>query len=343
MITLKDIARLSGYSVTTVSRALNGHSDVNDDTKKHIKRIAEKYGYSPNILAQGLVSKDSKTFGFITSNFGQTSPMENFTFPLFMKSIEEANLLGYEIVMIHYNSQVHRTKTYQQLISERNLSGAIVQGFDKDDELCQQALKSDIPTVFIDIGLSNETTGYVVSDIAHAADLGMRFLLQCSYQNLLFIYGSNESWVTGQWKKGVNQALEKYRDSFASVELMSSDYTMSTTQMMVQDQYSKLKKDRLAVFAASDVMAIGAMRTLQEKGLNIPEDVGILGYDGMTVAQYVSPALTTIAQSPQKLGAQAIRLLIELASHKTTAFPHSYHNVDVELIVRDSTRLLSHD
>lgn len=339
MVTIRDIARLSGFSITTVSRALNNHNDVSFDTKKIIQSIADREGYAPNMLAKGLVSQDSKTFGFITSNLQETSPMDNFTFLFFMKSLEQANILGYDIVMIHYNTEIHKNKTFQQIISERNLTGAILQGFDKSDALCKEALESDIPTVFIDIGLSNESSGYVVSNIDKAADIGFDFLLnECGYQNMIFVFGSTESWVTSQWQKAVAKARKKYHRELKSFESINGYYKLDLAQEALRKHASLINKEKLAFFCASDLMGIGIMRGLKEFNRSVSRDIGILGYDGIDITQYVSPTLSTIRQFPEEIGAQAVNLLIEVKNKNQENVLHCLTDIDVKLIRRESTR-----
>lgn len=339
MITIRDIAKLSGYSVTTVSRALNDHDDVNPDTKAAIRAIADREGYAPNILAQGLVSRDSKTFGFITSNFKDTSPTGNFTFILFMKSIERANALGYDIVMIHYDSDSYKKKTFEQLIAERNLSGAILQGFDQNDALCQEALHSDVPTVFIDIGFSNETTTHVISNIEKAADIGFNYLLnKCGYENIIFVFGSEESWVTNEWKAAVTKAKTKYQNEIHSFATLNGHYRLEKAQIAIKKNQALLNHDKLAIFCASDLMGIGIMRELKILGVKVPDDVGILGYDGVDITEYINPTLSTITQYPDKIGAQAVNLLIDLKNKVKVSVTDSIQKIDVDLIERESTR-----
>lgn len=341
MVTIRDIAKLSGYSVTTVSRALNNHDDVNQETKAAIRTIADREGYAPNVLAQGLVSRDSKTFGFISSNAVGSSPIDNFTFLLFMKSLEQANVLGYDIVMIYYNEEIHKNKSFKQFIAERNLTGAILQGFDADDPLCKQALESSIPTVFIDIGLSNQTSGYVVSDIEKAADIGFKYLLEnCGYRNLLFVHGSLESWVTSQWLAAVEKAENKYHSYLDSFNMLNGHYLLSGAQEVLKVNSELLKPKEMAIFCASDLMGIGVLQTLMNLGYKVPEDFSVLGYDGMDISQYVTPSLSTVTQHPGELGAQAINLLIELKNGDKDVDSQSYRDIDVDLIIRDSTREL---
>lgn len=345
MVTLKDIAKLSGYSVTTVSRALNGYSDVNEETRQHIQNIADQHGYAPNVLAKGLVSQDSKTFGFITSHFSQTKTplIDNFTFSLFIRSIEKANALGYDIVLIHYNEKLQKNKTFKQLIAERNLSGAIIQGFDRDDELCQDALNSKVPTVFIDMGLDNESSGFVVSNIRKAAKMGFEYLVDCGYRNLLFIFGSEESWVTDQWKEAVAEASQQYQGVLDSIASLNGNYSLEDTIDLIVDNQAMVQKEKLAIFCASDHMAVGAIKGLEKLQIKVPDQTGVLGYDGMVISQYLTPSLSTIAQNPEELSAKAVEMLLEIMNNKQKRASYICKEVEVELIIRESTKELKHD
>ena len=221
------------------------------------------------------------------------------------------------------------------------MTGAILQGFDADDPLCKQALESSIPTVFIDIGLSNQTSGYVVSDIEKAADIGFKYLLEnCGYRNLLFVHGSLESWVTSQWLAAVEKAENKYHSYLDSFNMLNGHYLLSGAQEVLKVNSELLKPKEMAIFCASDLMGIGVLQTLMNLGYKVPEDFSVLGYDGMDISQYVTPSLSTVTQHPGELGAQAINLLIELKNGNKDVDSQSYRDIDVDLIIRDSTREL---
>lgn len=345
MITLKDIAKLSGYSVTTVSRALNDYSDVNEETRQYIQNIANQQGYAPNVLAKGLVRKDSKTFGFITSYFSpKKSPViDNFTFTLFIRAIEKANTLGYDIVLIHYNNKLQKNKTFKQLIAERNLSGAIIQGFDRDDELCQDALNSKVPTAFIDMGLYNESSCYIVSNIREAAQKGFEYLIGCGYTNILFVFGSEKSWITDQWKVAVDEAIKHYQEDIESINFLSGNYVLEETIELITKNKKLVQKEKLAIFCASDLMAIGVIKGLEKLNIKVPDQVGVLGFDGVPISQYITPSLSTIAQNPEEISARAVELLLEIVENKKQNTDCNFKEVDVELIVRESTRELKYD
>ncbi|MGM0123450.1 LacI family transcriptional regulator [Enterococcus sp. AZ194] len=333
MVSIKDIAKLTGFSVTTVSRALNNHSDVNQHTKEIIQKAARENNYSPNILAKSLVNKNSKTFGFITSNFSATGLMDSVSFKLFMNCVFRANELGYEIVLIHYQATMYSQKTFTQIISERNLEGAIVQGFDEDAPLCAEAAKSSIPTVFIDIEQINESTSYVGSDVKKAAELGLSYLLAKGHESICFIHGTQGSWVTQKWLLEVNNFRKRNTSKIKNFYLLDGGYSLEIAKKSTKEFYTTTDSKKVtAIFAASDVMGIGAMKGLKECGVEVPQDVSLLGYDNILLAEYFTPALTTISQNLEGVARQSIDHLLELKNGQRVG-PGI---LDVTLVERES-------
>lgn len=317
MVSIKDISKMTGFSVTTVSRALNNHDDVSVETKKKIQNMAKKLGYSPNVLAKGLVNKNSNTFGFITSNFSSTSVLDSFSFKLFMLCVTSANELGYEIVLIHANTHMHRSKNFSQIISERNLSGAIIQGFNTDDPICDEARESNVPVVFIDIEESSDTTTYVSSNITQAVAIGFSYLFSKGHKNIAFIQGARQSRITKRWIQEVKRYMEKVPQKMDDLLFLEGGYKLDITKDVVANYYRSHKENYpTALFIVSDVMAIGALEALRELEIDVPKDVSILGYDGINFSAHLTPALTTIGQDYQGIAESAVNALLQMMAEK---------------------------
>ena len=333
MVSIKDIAKLTGFSVTTVSRALNNHDDVSKQTKELIHKVANENNYAPNILAKSLVNKHSKTFGFITSNFSATTVMDSFAFRVFMNCVNRANELGYEVVLIHYKASIHNMKSFNQLISERNLEGAIIQGFDENDPFCQEATVSSIPTVFIDVEKNNDSTTYVSSDIKKAVEIGFSYLLSLGHDSFCFIHGTQESWITNKWLLEVEHFRKENASKIENFVLLNGEYASETTRKKIKEMYSKKENQQFtAIFATSDVMAIGAMKGIVDCGLTVPKDISILGYDNIVLAEYITPTLTTISQNLAGVASKSVDFLFELTKGKKV----KPDILDVELVKRES-------
>lgn len=327
MVSIKDISKKTGYSITTVSRALNDYSDVNKETKKIIKNAAKELNYVPNLLAKKLVNQSSKTIGFITNKLAKRSLVDNFALRVFLGMFDEVH--AYEVILIHYNSDFFHSKSFDSIVKERQLDGAIVQGFDAKDPFVTQVLDSTCPTILVDIGYENETTSYVGSDIRMAFKLGMSSIIDAGFKEITMIIGKKESFVTQEWTKEIHRFIKENHDQ--KINLLDGRYEEDIA-------YNEVKKDLLqgrkseVYFCLSDLMALGVYKALEEFDISVPEQASVLGYDDIIVSSYITPRLSTISQDWEKLGSEAVNQLIKLIEGKEV----TPKMLDVELKMRES-------
>jgi len=327
MVSIKDISKKTGYSITTVSRALNDYSDVNKETKKIIQNAAKEMNYVPNLLAKKLVNKSSKTIGFITNKLAKLSLVDNYALRVFLGMFDEVH--EYEIIFIHYNSEFFNLKSFDSIVKERQLDGAVVQGFDAKAPFVNQVLESNCPTIFVDIGYENETTSYVMSDIPKAFKLGMDTIIESDFEDVAIVIGKKESYVTQEWMKEINDFLKE--DYTPKIRIIDGAYDEEVAYNEVKKDILKGRKSEV-YFCLSDTMALGVYRALEEFDIEIPEQASVLGYDNIVMSSYIKPKLTTISQDGEKLGSEAINQLIRLIEGQEV-MPKF---LDVELKMRDS-------
>lgn len=327
MISIKDISKETGFSVTTVSRALNDHSDVNENTKSIIKKTAEKMGYVPNLIAKNLVNRSSKTIGFITNKLDKDSLIDNFAVRVFLGMFEVEH--SYEIILIHYDSEYFSSKSFDEIMRERQLEGAVVQGFDENDVFVKQAFNSKYPTIFVDIGYENQTTSYVSSDLSKALLIGMEEIDKAGFTDITIMIGKEASFITKSWLKEINDYLKK--EPTKQVTIVNGKYSEEAAFKIAD---AEINQGRLSevYFCLSDLMAIGVYRALEKNNLSVPKDVSVLGYDDIIVSKYITPKLSTIAQDWEKVGQTSVKQLIKLIE-KQDVTPRL---LDVKLVMRES-------
>ncbi|MGF2618310.1 LacI family transcriptional regulator [Rossellomorea vietnamensis] len=336
MTTIKDIAKAAGVSVTTVSRALNGYSDVKELTRQKIAAVAKEMNYSPNTLARSLVMNKSQTIGLLVSGFTKESVKDNFTVEVLAGVNECASEMNYDLVLFNTNSSMQREKTYTQLCRERRVDGVIIQGIRTDDPYLKEVVDSDIPCVLIDIPISSDRVGYVTTDNELGADKAVQHLLELGHRNIGMVNGHEYAFVSQKRLKGYKRALENagilYQHKWVADGSFKEDQANAATKELL-----KRNPEITALFCASDLMAIGSMKAAQELGKRVPEDISIIGYDDILLASYVSPALTTIAQNKFQLGFEAARMLLDLL---TKGDQPKQVILNTELKVRESTGFL---
>ncbi|CAG9620532.1 LacI family DNA-binding transcriptional regulator [Sutcliffiella rhizosphaerae] len=333
MTTIKDIARVAGVSVTTVSRALNGYSDVNPKTRKRIQEVAKELNYSPNTVARSLVMKKSKTIGLLVSDMNREGVKDNFTFEVLCGINEASAYSEYDLVLFSTTSSKQNEKTYTQLCRERRVDGVILQGIKTDDPYLQEVVDSDIPCVLVDIPMESQTVGYVTTDNIDGAKKAVNHLISCGHKNIAMINGHEKADVSIRRLRGYREALEQNDLTFHPDWLVNGDFKEDEAEKVAKKllkQYPEIS----AIFCASDLMALGVLKAAKWLGRKIPEDLAVIGYDDITLAAYSTPSLSTIRQDKFNLGFEAAVLLIDMLEGKKQI--HS-RIIDTELIIREST------
>jgi LacI family transcriptional regulator len=311
MTTIKDIAKAAGVSVTTVSRALNGYSDVSEKTRKKIEEIAKELKYSPNTLARSLVMNKSKTIGLLVSGIKRESIKDNFVFEVLVGLNEYVGETDYDLVLFSTTSSKQSEKSYSQLCRERRVDGVIIQGIRTDDPYLREIVDSEIPCVLIDIPIQSESVGYVTTDNVLGARTAVKHLVKSGHRNIAMINGHEFAFVSRQRLEGYFQALEGSGISI-NPDWVVNGYFNETQAKEVALNLLQKSPEITGIFCASDLMAIGAIKAAKELNLRVPEDLSIVGYDDIILAEQITPPLTTIAQDKVQMGYQAAKLLINM-------------------------------
>ncbi|MDE5415060.1 LacI family DNA-binding transcriptional regulator [Alkalihalobacterium chitinilyticum] len=333
MTTIKDIAKAAGTSVTTVSRALNGHSDVSAKTMKHIKEIADRLNYSPNVVARSLVMKKSKTIGLLVSEISREGTKDNFTFEVLCGINDCAAEYEYDPILFNTNTSKQRIKSYTQLCRERKVDGVILQGMKKDDPYLIEVVESDIPCVLIDIPITGKNVGYVSTNNQLGARRAIEHLVELGHQHIGFINGHEQAYVSEERFKGYKQAIQEAGLELREEWVVNGQFSERTAEFTAKKLLATYPQIT-ALFCASDLMALGAVRAANSLGRKVPDSLSIVGFDDIVLAQYASPALTTISQNKYLMGYQAANMLIGLLEEKET---NKSVLIENQLIVREST------
>jgi LacI family transcriptional regulator len=335
MTSIKDIAQRAGVSVSTVSRALNNYQDVNPKTREKIVNLAKELNYFANAAAKSLVQKRSYTIGVF---FGDQTN-SGFDHPFFLEVIsavrEGAGNAGYDL-LIFTNSHKQRA-TYTTLCRERGVDGVFLiltgAGKKKNEQLIELQ-ESGIPCVAIDLPLDGDRCSYVESNNYLGAKKAVTHLLNLGHRNIAFIGGDEIGKVSFDRYYGYVAALQekglKADSQLAELGYFSVEKTVEATKSILSKN-----EDVTAFFAASDVMALKVIETLNENGYRVPEDVSVIGFDDIKEATQKKPLLTTVRQSKYEMGSEAIGLLMRII--EDSAYKPYPVVVPCELIVREST------
>ncbi|WP_409273757.1 LacI family DNA-binding transcriptional regulator [Neobacillus sp. SCS-31] len=330
--TIKDIAKTAGVSVTTVSRALNGYSDVSEKTRQRIMDIAKELNYSPNILARGLVMNVSKTIGLLVSGLNRESEKDQIILSILSGVNDSVSEKEYDLILFNTNTSKQREKTYSQLCRERRVDGVIIQGIKTDDPYLKEVVESDIPCVLIDIPVHSENVGYVTTDNVTGARKAVEHLIGLGHEKIAMINGHGQAFVS-------RKRLEGYMDALKEHGLPVNPDWVCNGRFEEETAFEEARRllikhpEITAIFCASDIMALGALKAAKSIGLRVPEDLSVIGYDDIILASYSNPQLTTVSQNFFQLGYQAAHLLVNMLEGKSEP---QIVTMSTKLVIRES-------
>lgn len=338
-ITIKDIARMCGCGVSTVSRALNNHPDINEETRNKILNVVKETGFVPNNSARNLKITDSKTIAVLIKGIAN---------PFFMKMIKimerEIQKQKYSLILQHVEFDQDEVDVAIELEREKKLKGIIFLGgyFNHTKEKLEQI---NVPFVISTVNMteeySNNYSSVAVDDVKESYKI-VDYLCKLGHKNVLLISADpNDESIGKLRKEGYIKALRdnKIKVDNSLIIPMNCDadsYSMKAGYLTMQEALAK-KLDFSAVFAVSDAVAIGACRALVDAGKSIPGDVSVAGFDGIDNAKYYSPRITTIRQPFEEMAEASIKLLFKYIDGDKRAKENQQRLFDGELVIGEST------
>ncbi len=335
-VTIKDVARQANVSIGTVSRVFNDYPDISEATRQHVFKIASQIGYVPNIAARMLSSKRLQTIALVFNDLVY-QPKNNFPMSILNGVLDYAEEQNFEFAFYAMTTQKQRGKTYEQFCSERDVTGVIMQGLHQNDPYVEQLKTTTVPTVLIDMAVpTNQWVGSITTDNLTAAKDAVNSLIKAGYKNIDMMNGTYDAAVSILRERGYKKALGDAGFKINSSLIQYANYDEQIANLMAKQA---LQQDPTidAFFCASDIMALGVLQALKDMDKSVPGDVGVIGFDGLDIGAYVSPALSTVAQQPYEFGQEAARLIQELVDGHQPETNIERH-VPYQLIRRQTTR-----
>ncbi len=330
-LTLEDIAKQAGVSRSTVSRVVNDHPNVREDVRKRVQEVIQNTGYQPHAAARTLASQHSWMLGLVLPR-SISSFFTDPYFPRLTQGIAQAcNQYNYTLGLFLIGTKEDEEKIFPRVSRKGLLDGLLLQSDQIGDQLADQLIHSNIPLVIIGRPFYNKDVSYIDVDNINGAFIAVSHLIRLGYQRIGTITGMATRTVSIDRKEGYTKALiERGRDIDETL-VVEGDFTEAGGYYAMQ-QMLTAKPD--AVFAASDIMALGAMRAVRDAGLRVPEDVAMVGFDDLPLATIPEPRLTTVRQPVYQFGVKAVEILLDLIENGTK--PPRRVIMETELIIRNS-------
>ena len=315
MVSLKDIASQCGVSVATVSKALNDHSDIGADTKERIREKAKELGYVPNAAAKSMKTNRTHNIGVLFMDDAMSGLQHDFFAGLlesFKRSVERE---GYDITFISNDRSTPGRTSYLNHARYRRFDGVIIANVHFDDPEVVELVKSDIPVVTVD-HIYNDTIT-ILSDNVDGMNKLVDYAVSMGHRKIAYIHGVDSS-VTKARMITFYKKMEEYGINVPSEYIVESPYRDTHGAYEQTLKLLELEDRPTCIFYPDDYASYGGLRAIAEKGLKVPDDISIVGFDGIRVARHIRPRLTTYRQNVDELGVLAARNLIDLIEKPKT-------------------------
>lgn len=344
-VTIRDVAERSGFSSATVSIVLNNaplSRYIPDTTKDRIQRAASQLGYRPNLFARSLRSRRSHTIGVMV--FDMTDPYCTLVLRGIENTLYQSNFLP---ILTDVHNERSRFERYLEMLLDRRIEGLVVLAnwLFVDINVLADLEKNNIPTATVGRQLKSDHISSVIVDNADGAHAALEHLYELGHRKIAFIRGPHELFDTEPRWRGV-RALARERDLELDPRLIV-DLPESGDPFSSFEQGYKLTEELLergrpftALMAFDDMTAFGAIRALGKAGMRVPDQCSVVGFDDVSPAAIYSPALTTIRQPMEVMGATAANIVVEAINGMLEKKPVRpiHRRIVPELIVRESTR-----
>lgn len=330
-VTIKDVAKKAGVSISTVSRVINSSKPVSNEIHQKVTQVIKEMGYTPNPVARSLVMKKSQLIGVVVPDIA------NYVLGEALNGIEEVGkIYGYDIILCNSYGELEQEIKYLNLLKTKQVEGIVFMTRKLKPELVEYLKNINIPIVLINRYLDKLAIPSVSIDNFMASYEMTSYLIKNGHKKIALIRNSisQDDFGLNQYK-GYEKALKENGLEVDERLVRYGDYKLERSYEIVNEF---IEKDLLptAIFAASDLMAIGAINCLLDQGYEVPKDVSVVGFNDSKLASIYRPNLTVIHQPMYDIGAVAIRMIVkkingeEETDSNVVTLPHS-------LIERDSS------
>ena len=334
MVSMKDGAAACGVSVATVSKALSNHRDIGEKTRKLVKETAEQMGYLPNQSARYLKTNRSYNIGVLFEDAAGSGLTHDFFSGVLQSLKKTAEARGYDVSFLNSTSS---DMSYVDRARYRGFDGvAIVCCLDYNNPNVAELLRSSIKVVTIDYLANNRTA--ILSGNTEGMHCLMDYLFSMGHTKIAYICGDSNS-VTRQRLAAYYRSMEEHGITVPDEYVRPALYRDLTKAYELTEELLKLKDPPTCILYPDDVACFGGINAIRANGLAIPEDISVVGYDGVKAAQYEEPRLTTYGQNIEAMGREAALRLIEEIEHPMTTVP-GIHTVSGHLMEGQTVKRL---
>ncbi|MCL6598030.1 MAG: LacI family transcriptional regulator [Alicyclobacillus macrosporangiidus] len=336
-VTIRDVAKHAGVSPATVSRVLNRPELVDQATREKVRRAMDDLDFQPSAAARGLSVRRTDTIGLIVPG------ITNLFFNELYAGIEQAaSRHGRKVLMFNTENSAHRVLDAFSFMRQHEVDGILYTSETLDENADPLLQRIGIPVVLaLTESLARTPLSAYKVDERRAVFDAVAYLVTRGHRRIGFLGGQMPHDITGQQRyEGFLQAVRHFGLESGEAYVEFGDYRMDSGYTAMQRLLERQSELRLtAIAAASDEMALGAIRCLNDRGFRVPDDMSVMGFDNLQIASMLTPRLTTVAQPFREIGARAVERLVELTENPNlSSAEHGVHYLPHHIVERESVR-----
>lgn len=315
MASMKEISELCGVSIATVSKALNGQKDIGEETKKRICKVAKELGYFPNSSARALKTKRTYNLGVLFVDEAQSGLTHDYFANVLNSFKKVAEEKGYDITFISAGKEGENRMSYLERCRYRGFDGVVIACVDFENPEVEELVKSDIPLVTIDHSFYGRAA--VISDNVTGMKELLTYIIKQGHTKIAYIHGADSA-VTKNRMSSFFKTAEEMGITVPDEYIKEAAYRSTKEAGAATKELLELKNPPTCILYPDDFSSFGGMNVIKEKGLQIPQDISVAGYDGLRIGRHIEPKLTTIRQDTDAIGEEAAKKLIDLIEKPKT-------------------------
>ncbi len=334
MATIKDVARLAGVSTTTVSHVINKTRFVAEATQEKVLEAVKELNYAPSAVARSLKCNTTRTIGMLVTQ------STNLFFSEVIDGVESyCYRQGYTLILCNTGGIYEKQRDYIRMLAEKRVDGILVMCSDLTQELSEMLEShSDIPKVIMDWGPEASKADKIIDNSELGGYLATKYLTDRGHKDIACLSGHLNKLACQERIAGFRRAMAESNYEVNENWILEGNFECDTA-VLAADKIIAMDKMPTAVFCFNDTMALGLMSRLQQRGVRVPEDISVIGYDNIELAEYFSPPLTTVHQPKRRVGKNAFEILLERIKDKE--HERRIFEMHPEIVERDTVRDLN--
>ena len=335
MVSINDVAKKADVSISTVSRVINNNANVSREKEEAVLKAVEELDYIPNGLARGLVTKNTNSVGILIAD------ISNMYYSSLVKSLESTlNKKGYYTIIGNTEWDSERERDYLRYLIQKQVDGFILASTSLDNEFIDKFSNKGVPMVVLDREIESQRIDKIRINDYSGAYSAVEHLLDCNYDYFVHLRGPEKTSTANDRYKAFKQCLKDNNIQEKNYEILDGSFKETESRRLIAKFLDRFEFDgrRIGVFAANDATAFGILKEIKSRGISIPGEIGLVGFDDVNFARYTDPPLTTVSRPIADIGEITANTLIERIEQKDSdEFYKKNITMEVKLVKRGTT------